>query len=339
MKTGYLALGFAFCSILSVACGGAPSSDTGVDPNAEEAVENDGKADGVSKPLGLFESTAPASVGVGNPVSLEIKEDGTYQAHILVECIKAPCDPISQIGEYRFTKSASKRFMSLSPKPFGNEVKYAYTFAKKVLTLTAQPGGTPFELKLSTSAGNGCTADVEREVLKAAQRINDTAEVVQSKMIYGGSEVYADVMIVRVSDDTEPSDYVAIASHLRNDVVEPAYCGVSNVQIIGSGLVPETLDNLPVVALDAACKSKIEKAVLDRAILINETATIESIKPVYGEDGYADVVLVRVSDETEPSDYVVVASHDNAGVIDPKFCDLSVVEVVASGSLPEVPGL
>jgi hypothetical protein len=147
-------------SVFAIGCGSADPGSTagsGLDPDPGlEVDDNDGKADGVTRPLGLYEAVEPGSVGVDNPVDLDLTADKTFTAHLLVECVMAPCDTEEWTGTYKFTKGSSNRYIRLTSDS-GEVKRYAYTLDPGVLTLTSSKG-ISFEMmpKHQCETNNDC---------------------------------------------------------------------------------------------------------------------------------------------------------------------------------------
>jgi hypothetical protein len=101
--------------------------------------------------------------------------------------------------------------------------------------------------------------------------------------------------------------------------------------------------NAAELELTDACKRRLERSVLVKARQVNETASIVGTKLLYGGQrgglNYISAALVRVSDETEPSDYLVVYDYRRNSRGDGTRCVIRSTEVLNDGSLPEVAGI
>ena len=201
----------------------------------------------------------------------------------------------------------------------------------------------------ASSSGNGesnsadvvaadCSSKIEAAVLKQARELNEEATVVGRTVLYGDDDAYADAVLVRVSDETEPSDYLVVRSRLADGVVVPSACELEDVRMVATGVVPAD-DELAGGPLSPTCASAIEQAVVAQAQEINETAHVTGMKLLYGDTTWAQgIALVRVSDDTEPSDYVAVYETEGPGRGGAR-CKVELVKNVDSGMLPDVPGL
>jgi hypothetical protein len=183
-----------------------------------------------------------------------------------------------------------------------------------------------------------CMASVIQSAMKEAWKINEEATNTGVKKLYGDDRSYADAMLVRVSDETDPSDYVVFRSRLRDGVVTPSQCSIEKVIRVADGLVPD--DGLINGTIGKLCESSIHEAVLEQAVELSETANITGTKLVYGGDrSYGGAAIVRVSDETEPSDYLAVFSLDGSEQAHAGACNVEFVKIVNSGLLPKIDGL
>jgi hypothetical protein len=199
--------------------------------------------------------------------------------------------------------------------------------------LVACSGGSPDDPrgKSDDDIAPFCQEKIDAEVLRQAQEIADEPDVVGRRVLYGGEFAFGDLAVVRTSDETDASDYVALVSRLQDDVVTEGVCELRFVTMIGDATLPD-LDDLDARLPAAACLARVDRAVLEQAIAVDETAEIVAHAPLYGgADSIDHVLIVRVSDEVEPSDYaVVLRSRD---------CKVEHVELLNSGLLPDVPGL
>jgi hypothetical protein len=184
-----------------------------------------------------------------------------------------------------------------------------------------------------------CLRAVEQAVLKKAVKVNQTARIVERRDVYGDRYSYGDVILVRVSDDTEPSDYVAVTARPRG-VLSGRACHPTFVEVLDSGLLSAgSLAGLRPELPSASCQAVVAKQVLAKARLVNDTAEVVGMIPLYGSQrSYGNALIVRVSDETEPSHYAVVTSRldPDHGAVDPNLCRIARLEMIASGRLPEL---
>ena len=95
---------------------------------------------------------------------------------------------------------------------------------------------------------DACKRRLERSVLVKARQINDTASIVGTKLLYGGQRGgldYISAALVRVSDETEPSDYLVVYDYRRNSRGNGTRCVVRSTEVMNDGLLPEVvgLDN------------------------------------------------------------------------------------------------
>jgi hypothetical protein len=95
--------------------------------------------------------------------------------------------------------------------------------------------------------------------------------------------------------------------------------------------------------LTDACKARLERSVLVKARQLNETASIVGTKLLYGGErgglSYTSAAVVRASDETEPTDYIVVYEYRRNSRGNGTRCVVRSAELVNDGLLPEVQGL
>jgi len=217
----------------------------------------------------------------------------------------------------------------------------ALTFAG--LTGCAASASTADEVETATEnlTSDQCTARIQKKVLERAQAINETASIVGMTTLYTGrqGDSFADAVLVRVSDEVEPSDYLVIRSRLRDGVVDASTCTIEHVTMVAEGLLPDD-EKLADGEIGAACDESIRAAVLEKHEAITDIASVEATKLVYGKKTvFGGIALVRVSDEVEPSHYVV--SYDVSGSQEASAgkCQVKLVEMLNSGTLPEIPGL
>lgn len=92
--------------------------------------------------------------------------------------------------------------------------------------------------------------------------------------------------------------------------------------------------------LPSGCEKAIKSAVLKKAKDVNDTASVAGVKVLYGDDNTnGDVIIVRVSDEVDPSDYIVVTEKVQSARKKRVFCKFDHIHRVGDGMLPEIPGL
>jgi hypothetical protein len=175
---------------------------------------------------------------------------------------------------------------------------------------------------------DGCVADIEAHL--AARAAVTKTEMVETKVLYGGNRSLGSVVLARFADNT---DWIGFGS-INDDQV----CQVHS-HVMAAGAVAATLDEAAAKAVLPAkgCVEMIEADVKNTALAINETAEVIGSVPLYGpllslqEQTLFGAVLTRVSDDTEPSDYVVFYA--------PKDCSRKAMKMVGTGSLPEIRGL
>lgn len=117
-----------------------------------------GKADAASKPSGAYSNPAPQA---GEFATLVLNADHTFARTTLIECIAAPCDPITQTGKFLYTHSTT------TPKTYlrfydadGNALdRYVWTMSRGTLKLELDHGTDQFSMTQGTtcaSAGGNC---------------------------------------------------------------------------------------------------------------------------------------------------------------------------------------
>lgn len=191
--------------------------------------------------------------------------------------------------------------------------------------------GPDQEVQAGSSAS--CTKKIEDTVLKAALEINETASIISSKPLYaeGG---FADAVLVRVSDEVEPSDWIVVRSRMDGNVGSDAVCSMKHVVKIAEGLLPPD-DALVDGKLGDACKKSIKDAVLKKALELSDTASITGTKLVYGGGNtFGGAIVVRVSDEVEPTDYIALFTTSGEGK-----CTVGETELLNEGVLPDIADL
>ncbi len=183
-----------------------------------------------------------------------------------------------------------------------------------------------------------CLDTVKAKVLERAFELSDTASIVSTHSLYADKDAFAEAILVRVSDETEPTDYVAIRSRLNKGVSNDNTCVVKKIKLVAEGLLPG--DSLIRGKIGATCKSKIEAAILKRAKKLSDTASITGVKLVYGGDAtFGGAAIVRVSDEVEPTDYVATFSLGGSQDEDKGTCKVGITELLNEGVLPKIAGL
>jgi hypothetical protein len=184
-----------------------------------------------------------------------------------------------------------------------------------------------------------CTKAIENKALDEALATNDTASVSSSVRLYGGEDSFADAVLVRVSDEVEPTDFLVLRSRLKGGAVEKGVCSITKVVRLAEALLPDD-DKLVSGALGASCESALKAAVLKKAKAVDETASIVGVKQIYGQKStFGGAAIVRVSDEVEPSDYIATYSVSGSQEANAGKCRVRVTELVNSGTLPTIAGL
>jgi hypothetical protein len=190
-----------------------------------------------------------------------------------------------------------------------------------------------------------CAAEIEKSVLKVAKKVNATASIdtinhsksQAVRRLYGNAQT-AQITLVRVTDETEPSDYLVVRGGKDGQINDRAgECRLTRPYLAAEGIVPGDT-NLAPGKIGAKCKGSIEKAVLSAANETNES--IRGMKLIFGGDkSYRGSVIVRTNSEDEAKDYLVGFSvggdaDQNAGV-----CAVTLTQMVAIGTLPPIDGL
>jgi hypothetical protein len=203
---------------------------------------------------------------------------------------------------------------------------------------SSDPASAESEVTGGSSGAEACTTKIEESALAKAREIDESAHVVSTVSLYGNEDTYADAVLVRISDEVEPSDYLVVRSRIRDGVVDAKECSVASTTMVVTGLTPG--DELVKGGIGAGCQASIEQAVLAEATKLNEEAQVTGTKLVYGGDHYfGGAALVRVSDETEPSHYLAVFGLSGSQEADAGTCTVELVHIMASGLLPEIEGL
>jgi hypothetical protein len=185
-----------------------------------------------------------------------------------------------------------------------------------------------------------CKDRIDKRVLTAALNVNETASIVSRVTLYGDDESYADAVLVRVSDEVDPSDYIVVRSRLRGNLVTASECKIDKVFVVADGVVPDDDDHLLAGKIGAPCMTSMKDAVLVEAMKLSETAQVVGTKALYGGDlSFGGAVLIRVSDEVEPSDYLAVFSQKSSQETKAGTCKVEFVHILNSGVLPEIDGL
>ncbi len=192
-----------------------------------------------------------------------------------------------------------------------------------------------------------CQAELEEAIVHAALEINDTAQLVETRLVYGTDKTLGVAITARISDDTEPSDYLAVAL-VEDHTSDPEddggaigdhdlVCRIVFLDMVNTGSVAEDLAeaanraSLP----EQSCVTKIQDAVIEKAI---GDTKIVAVVPRYGSstsgtvvnDTMSSAVVVRVTDQIEPKDFLVVVENEG--------CKLVSIENLAKGELPRLAG-
>jgi hypothetical protein len=161
-----------------------------------------------------------------------------------------------------------------------------------------------FELQVSDAARAGttesCQLALDQAVMEQALELSETARLRDQRVVHGSTS--GDLVIVSVSDETEPTHYVAITN--RRD---PKVCEAQFVSMINEGLLPD-LNELEAAAPTDSCKERIEAAVLAEA-----GESIVGMDPIYGGEpngSFSSIVVVR----TEQADYAVVTETETCAI-------------------------
>lgn len=145
MKAPLIALGFAaLVSLPFLGCSSADATDPSSTGSEADVEDLDGKADGVSKPIGTYELSKPSTMGSKDLTLLVLKTDKTFHAEKQVVCVTYPCDPIGFDGVYKLTKSttSSKRYIRLDD---GNGItRYEYKLTSGGKLSIRLDGTTPW---------------------------------------------------------------------------------------------------------------------------------------------------------------------------------------------------
>lgn len=199
-----------------------------------------------------------------------------------------------------------------------------------------------------TSAGSdaitasACADRIKDKVLDRARDISETASIVSTKTLYGSDQrnnlSLADAILVRVSDEVEPSDYIVVRSRLRSGVANQGTCTIKKTYVVAEGVLPG--DDLIGGDIGAKCKESIQAAVLKKALARSDSSSIAGVKLLYGGDRtYGGAVLVRVSDEVEPTDYLAVFTLEGEEERRATTCKVKFTELLNEGVLPAISGL
>jgi hypothetical protein len=232
------------------------------------------------------------------------------------------------------------------------------TLAATLFALTAMACSGGSDHKSDSDAGGKndsgkiapCQAELQAAIIAAAQEINETAELIETRPLYGDKTSLGRAITARISDDTEPSDWIAVALFEDDGAVpegEPVGgdegfgCKIVYHEMVNTGSVA---DDLATAAAEASlpepsCVDKVKLIVHERALDLNETAEIVGVVPLYGSSTSGTVVhdtmqsamLVRASDEVDPTDYLVVVDNSD--------CSLQSIEMLGEGVLPDINGL
>ncbi|MBK7585706.1 MAG: hypothetical protein IPI67_36655 [Myxococcales bacterium] len=162
MKARVISLGFA--ALISLPFLGCSSADSG-DPSptggeGSDIADLDGKADGVSKPVGTYQLSKPSTMGSKDLTLLVLTTDKLFHSEQQVMCVTYPCDPIGTDGTFKFTKSttSSKRYIKLDDGATTVRYEYKLTSSGKLSLRVA--GTSPwFEMVKAQTAWCGEPAD------------------------------------------------------------------------------------------------------------------------------------------------------------------------------------
>jgi hypothetical protein len=92
---------FLFIALVSIsACAAQQDID-----NSDQLDAPVGKADAASKPAGAYSNQQ--TTHAGELATLSLNDDFTFTATVQVECIAAPCNPVTETGTYLFTHGTS----------------------------------------------------------------------------------------------------------------------------------------------------------------------------------------------------------------------------------------
>jgi len=154
MKLPLIALGFAALVSLPVfGCSSADNDPGTSSPNESEILDLDGKADGVTKPVGTFQLSKPSTIGSRDLTTLVLKTDGTFHSEQQVMCVTWPCDPIGVDGTFKYTKSttSSKRFLKLDDG--STKTRYEWKMTSEGTLRLRIAGSTPWFEMTPADAG------------------------------------------------------------------------------------------------------------------------------------------------------------------------------------------
>ncbi len=144
MKARFVLMGVAMLASVSVlAC----SSSDPAEPETESAESDDldGKADGVTKPVGTYEYNG----GGAGLLRIVLMTDKSFHSET------KKVHPISADGTYKFTKSSTKKFIRLTTA--GGVTRYEYKLTTKG-ALELRADGTTEWRKMSKAAEGWCKA-------------------------------------------------------------------------------------------------------------------------------------------------------------------------------------
>src|SRR5262245_55843269 len=125
MKMRCIALGLAaLLSLPAFACSSGGSNSGGTTDDSADTDDPEGKADGVTKPIGTYKLESPTGIGEADFASIVLKSDKTVHVQYAPECVT--CTPAHYDGTYKFTKSttSSRRYIKME-LPSGT-VRYEY---------------------------------------------------------------------------------------------------------------------------------------------------------------------------------------------------------------------
>ncbi len=115
------------------------------EPVEDEIDDLDGKADGVTKPVGTYK---PSGTNPGYFTLLVLETNKVFHAEKQVKCVTTPCKPIHWTGTYKLTKSTTSGKKFLRFDEGGDVSRYEYKLdAAGMLSVRPEGGGGWEQLK------------------------------------------------------------------------------------------------------------------------------------------------------------------------------------------------
>jgi hypothetical protein len=189
------------------------------------------------------------------------------------------------------------------------------------------------------SVGEGCTGNIQTKVMTQALKVNPSATIASTDTLFGTAQSMSDVVLVRVTDPVEPSDYIAVRSRFDGLEIKESWCSVLRADRVAHGKVPGP--SFISGSFSAQCRTALEKAAADQTPPANGTPKVNTSRLIYGGDqNPGGAAIVRITDNTGFSDYLAVFSNsasatNDAGITTGGSCQVLYVLLVDAAVPPK----